>query len=273
MSEIMNPVTIPNPQHGASLKGLLADRVAIVTGASRGIGSASARVFAEAGASVVLAARSEREIDQLAHEIEARGSKAIGVATDVGDPVSVERLVKRTLDEYGRLDVAFNNAGDGYMPAPLANVAVEDFDRVVRTNLRGTFLCLKYEIPAMIRNGGGAIVNMSSTAGLQGVIGIAGYVASKHAIIGLTKTAALDYADQNIRINAIAPGPILTERIRQIKDRTPIVSAVPTGRIGEPAEVGYLAAWLCSDLANYITGTVVPIDGGRLAGSFWKRGQ
>ena len=271
MNEIMSTITAPKPQSASSMKGLLKDKVAIVTGASRGIGADSARVFSEAGATVVLAARSEKEIDKLAHEIETQGGKAMAVETDVGDPVSVERLVKRTLDEFGRLNIAFNNAGEGHMPAPLASVPVEDFDKAVRVNLRGTFLCLKYEIPAMIQNGGGAIVNMSSTAGLQGVQGITGYVASKHGIIGLTKTAALDYADQNIRVNAIAPGPILTERIRQIKDPTPIISAVPVGRIGEPAEVGYLAAWLCSDQASYITGTVVPIDGGRLAGSFWKR--
>lgn len=268
----MDSMTIPKPQHAPSLKGLLQDKVAIVTGASRGIGAASSRVFSEAGASVVLAARSEREIDQLAREIEAQGGEAMAIATDVGDPVSVEKLVERTLDEFGKLNIAFNNAGDGHMPAPLANVAVEDFDRAVRVNLRGTFLCLKYEIPAMIRNGGGAIVNMSSTAGLQGVMGIGGYVASKHGIIGLTKTAALDYADKHIRVNVISPGPILTERLRQVKDPTPIVSAVPVGRIGEPIEVGYLAAWLCSDLASYITGAVVPVDGGRLSGSFWKKG-
>lgn len=268
----MDSMTITKPQHSPALKGLLDDKVAIVTGASRGIGAASARVFSEAGATVVLAARSEPGIDQLAHEIEAQGGKAVAIATDVGDPVSVERLVKRTLDEFGRLNIAFNNAGDGHMPTPLANVAVEDFDRAVRVNLRGTFLCLKYEIPAIIRSGGGAIVNMSSTAGLQGVGGIAGYVASKHGIIGLTKTAALDYADQHIRVNAIAPGPILTERLRQVRDPTPIVSAVPVGRIGEPVEVGYLAAWLCSELASYITGTIIPIDGGRLIGSFWKKG-
>ena len=267
----MDSMTIPKPQHAPSLEGLLQDKVAIVTGASRGIGAASARVFSQAGASVVLAAKSEREIDQLAREIEAQGGEAVAIETDVGDPVSVERLVQRTVDEFGTLNIAFNNAGDGHMPAPLANVAVEDFDRAVRVNLRGTFLCLKYEIPAMIRNGGGAIVNMSSTAGLQGVGGIAGYVASKHGIIGLTKTAALDYADPKVRVNAIAPGPILTERLRQVKDPTPIVSAVPVGRIGEPIEVGYLAAWLCSDLTSYITGTVVPIDGGRLIGSFWKK--
>jgi NAD(P)-dependent dehydrogenase (short-subunit alcohol dehydrogenase family) len=253
------------------LKGLLDGKVAIVTGASRGIGAASARVFSEAGASVVLAARSEQQIAQLAREIETAGGKALAVATDVGDPGSVDGLIKRALDEYGRVDIAFNNAGDGHMPAPLADVAVEDFDRAVRVNLRGVFLCLKYEIPAMVRNGGGAIVNMSSTAGIQGVAGIAGYVASKHGIVGLTKTAALDYASQNIRVNVITPGPILTERLKQVKDPTPIISAVPMGRIGQPVEVGYLVAWLCSDFASYITGAIIPIDGGRSSGSFWRK--
>jgi NAD(P)-dependent dehydrogenase (short-subunit alcohol dehydrogenase family) len=123
----------------------------------------------------------------------------------------------------------------------------------------------------MLRNGGGAIVNMSSTAGVQGVGGIAGYVASKHGIVGLTKTAALDYAGQNIRVNAVAPGPILTERLKQVKDTKPIISAVPLGRIGQPVDVGYLVAWLCSDLASYITGAIIPIDGGRLSGSFWRK--
>ncbi|HZY47574.1 MAG TPA: SDR family oxidoreductase, partial [Candidatus Bathyarchaeia archaeon] len=159
-----------------------------------------------------------------------------------------------------------------HMPAPLADIPVEDFDRTMRVHLKGVFLSMKYEIPMMIRNGRGAIVNMSSTAGLQGVPEIASYVASKHGIIGLTKAAALDYAEKNIRVNAIAPGPILTERLRQVRDKTPIISAVPIGRIGQPEEIGYLVAWLCSDLASYITGATIPIDGGRLSGSFWRTG-
>jgi len=153
------------------------------------------------------------------------------------------------------------------MPTPLADVKVEDFERAIRVNLTGVFLSMKYEIPAMLRNGGGgAIVNMSSTPGLNGVKGIAGYVAGKHGIIGLTKSAALDYAQHNIRINAIAPGPILTDRLKQLKNRDQVALAVPIRRIGQPEEVAYTAAWLCSEQASFITGATIPIDGGRMAG-------
>ena len=246
--------------------GLLNGKVAIITGASRGIGAASARIFAASGAKVVLAARDEKAIATVAKDILSTGGQAVAVPTDVGDPMSVERLVQQTLDVYGRLDVAFNNAGDGHMPAPLADIKVEDFERAIRVNLTGVFLSMKYEIPAMLRNEGGAIVNMSSTAGLNGVKGIAGYVSGKHGIIGLTKTAALDYAQLNIRVNAIAPGPILTDRLKQMKNRDQVALAVPIRRIGEPEEVAYTAAWLCSEQASFITGATIPIDGGRLAG-------
>jgi len=246
--------------------GLLNGKVAIITGASRGIGAASVRIFAASGAKVVLAARDEDATAALAKDILSTGGQAVAVPTDVGDPPSVERLVQRALDVYGRLDAAFNNAGDGHMPTPLADIKVEDFERAVRVNLTGVFLSMKYEIPAMLRSGGGAIVNMSSTAGLNGVKGIAGYVAGKHGIIGLTKTAALDYAQLNIRVNAIAPGPILTHRLKQLKSRDQVASAVPMRRIGEPEEVAYTAAWLCSEQASFITGATIPIDGGRLAG-------
>jgi NAD(P)-dependent dehydrogenase (short-subunit alcohol dehydrogenase family) len=215
----------------------------------------------------VLAARDAGAIATIARDILSTGGQAVAVPTDVGDPVSVERLVQQALDVYGRLDVAFNNAGDGHMPTPLADIKVEDFERAIRVNLTGVFLSMKYEIPAMLRNGGGgAIVNMSSTAGLNGVKGIAGYVAGKHGIIGLTKTAALDYAQLNIRVNAVAPGPILTDRLRQVKNRDQVALAVPIRRIGEPEEVAYTVAWLCSDQASFITGATIPIDGGRLAG-------
>ena len=247
--------------------GLLNGKVAIITGASRGIGAASARIFAASGAKVVLAARDAGAIATVAKDILSTGGQAVAVPTDVGDPMSVERLVQQTLDVYGRLDAAFNNAGDGHMPTPLADIKVEDFQRAIRVNLTGVFLSMKYEIPAMLRNGGGAIVNMSSTAGLNGVKGIAGYVAGKHGIIGLTKTAALDYAQHNIRINAIAPGPILTDRLKQLKNRDQVALAVPIRRIGEPEEVAYMAAWLCSEQASFITGATIPIDGGRLAGT------
>jgi NAD(P)-dependent dehydrogenase (short-subunit alcohol dehydrogenase family) len=154
------------------------------------------------------------------------------------------------------------------MPTPLAELAVEDFDAAVRGSLRGVFLAMKYEISAMLAGEGGAIVNMSSTAGMRGVRGMAGYDAAKHGVIGLTECAALDYAQQHIRVNAIAPGPILTERLAALSDeaRAPVVRAVPMGRVGLPEEVAAVAAWLCSDQASFITGTTIPIDGGRLAG-------
>lgn len=247
---------------------LLEGKIAIITGASRGIGAQAARVFVREGATVVLAARSEGGLNRTVDEIQAGGGYALAVPTDVGDPTSVERLVNQTLQTYGHLDIAFNNAGEGHMPVPLADLAIDDFDRAVRVNLRGVFLAMKFEIPAMLATGGGAIVNMASTAGLNGVRGIAGYVAGKHGIIGLTKTAALDYAGQGIRVNVIAPGPVLTERIAALSEeaRQPIKNAVPLGRIGLPEEIAWTAAWLCSEQASFITGAVLPVDGGRLAG-------
>jgi NAD(P)-dependent dehydrogenase (short-subunit alcohol dehydrogenase family) len=154
------------------------------------------------------------------------------------------------------------------MPTPLANIAVDDFDRVVRVQLKGVFLCMAYEIPAMLRGGGGAIVNMSSTAGLRGVRGIASYVAAKHGIIGLTETAALDYAAQNIRVNAVAPGPILSHRLASLpaEARDTAARAVPMQRLGLPEEVAATVVWLCSDHAAFITGVTMPIDGGRVSG-------
>ncbi len=251
------------PTRSFALEG----KVAIITGASRGIGAAAARVFAQAGAAVVLAARDEQSLALVARDILAAGGQALAVPTDVGDPTAVERLVQQTLDAYGRLDAAFNNAADGRMPTPLADILVEDFERAVRGTLMGVFLCMKYEIPAMLAGGGGAIVNMSSTGGLRGVRGMAGYVASKHGVIGLTKTAALDYAERNIRVNAVAPGPILTHRLMVLSDevRAPLARSVPMGRLGQPEEIAHAAAWLCSDQAPFITGATLPIDGGKLS--------
>lgn len=248
--------------------GLLAGKVAVVVGASRGIGAATARAFAEAGASVVLAARDEAAMAAVGRGILQRGGRALAVQTDVGEPAAVERLIQRTLDAYGRLDVAFNNAAGGPPPSPLAEIPVESFDEAVRVNLRGVFLAMKHEIPAMLAGGGGAIVNMSSTAGLSGVPGIAAYVATKHAIIGLTRAAALDYATRNIRVNAVAPGPILTDRLSSMSDqaREQVSQHVPMRRIGRPDEVAATVAWLCSDQATFVTGATITIDGGRMAG-------
>lgn len=252
-----------------SVRGdLLRDKVALITGASRGIGAAAARVFARAGAAVVLAARDEQALEVVAGEIRASGGRALAVPTDVSDPVAFERLVSRTLDTYGHLDAAFNNAADGHRPMPLAEIPLEDFDRTVRVNLRGVFVGMKYEIPAMLASGGGAIVNMSSTAGLTGNPGIASYVATKHGILGLTKVAALDYAQRNIRVNAVAPGTIFTHRLAVVPDdvRAQMAQRMPIGRLGQPEEVGRTVAWLCSDEASLVTGATITIDGGRLAG-------
>jgi len=261
------PLSLP-----PALTGLLRGKVGIVTGASRGIGAATAVAFAEAGAKVVLAARSQEALQEVANAIKNSfsGDAALAVPTDVTDSKSVDNLVNRTVQNYGRLDLAFNNAGDGHMPSPLADVSELDLDRAINTNAKGTFLCMKYEIPAILRSGGGSIVNMSSTAGLEGVKGLAGYVAGKHAIIGLSTTAALDYGRQNIRVNVVTPGPILTERNVSQKIREQIAFAVPMGRIGNREEISTVVAWLCSDLASFVTGSTISIDGGRMAGTWFS---
>jgi NAD(P)-dependent dehydrogenase (short-subunit alcohol dehydrogenase family) len=247
-------------------------KVAIITGASRGIGAAAARRFAAAGAFVVLAARTTSDIEKIAGEIEASGGRALAVTTDVTDERQVEDLVKRAVETYGRLDVAFNNAGSGHMPRPLAEISVDVFVQSINVNLVGVFIALKYEIPAMVAVGGGAIVNMSSTAGLQGAPGLGDYAAAKHGVIGLTKSAALDYGRQNVRVNAIAPGPIVNEQMARLpkEARDQIAQYVPLGRLGEPNQVADSAAWLCSDEASFISGAVLSIDGGRLAGSLGR---
>src|SRR5258708_4244041 len=247
--------------------GLLADKVAIITGASLGMGGAAARVVAQAGATVVLAAGDGQALEVVARDLGDRGARALAVPTDVGDPAAFERLGGQTLESYGRLAAAFNNAGEGDRRTPLADLALEDFDRAVRVNLRGIFIAMKYEISAMLASGGGAIVNMSSTAGLSGTPGIAGYVASKHGNIGLTKVAALDYAQRNIRVNAVAPGTIFIHRLQAAGDeaRAQMAQRIPMGRLGQPDEVGAVVAWLCSDDASFITGATITVDGGRLA--------
>jgi NAD(P)-dependent dehydrogenase (short-subunit alcohol dehydrogenase family) len=255
----------PGPGEGRLLEG----KVAIITGASRGIGAAAAHVFAAGGATVVLAARSEDDLEAVAAQIRGAGGEALAVPTDVADPEAAERLVRQTVEAFGRLNAAFNNAGEGHMPTPLADLALADFDTALRVNARGIFLMMKHQIPAMLAAGGGAIVNMSSTAGLAGAPGMTGYTAAKHAIVGLTETAALDYGAQGIRVNAIAPGPILTHNLARADDaaRARIGGRLPLHRLGQPEEVAATAAWLCSDQASFITGATIPIDGGKLAGS------
>jgi NAD(P)-dependent dehydrogenase (short-subunit alcohol dehydrogenase family) len=247
----------------------LAGRVALVTGAGRGIGAATARALARAGAAVALAARTETALVALADEITAEGGRAVPVPTDVGDPASVLRLVEQTVGAFGRLDIAVNAAAAGdHRPTPLAELSVEAYDAALTISLRGVFLALKYEIPAMIASGGGAIVNLTSTAALHPVAGLAGYVSAKAGLIGLTRTAALDYAAAGIRVNALAPGPILTEQLERAGARAQqaVAGRLPMRRLGEPGEVADAVIWLCSDQARFITGATLAIDGGLLAG-------
>lgn len=242
--------------------------VALVAGASRGIGAATAEAFAAAGAAVVLGARDGDALQSVAAGIQARGGRALAVRTDVTDADSMRELVEQAVSTYGRLDAAFNNATAGPPPAPLADLDPAQFDLGIATNIRGTFLGMKFQIPAMLAGGGGTIVNMASIAGVHAVANLAAYVAGKAGIIGLTKVAALDYADVGIRVNVVAPGPILTHHLQAAGPQAQRQAALstPMHRTGTAAEVAQVVRWLCSPQSSFITGAVVPIDGGQSAG-------
>jgi NAD(P)-dependent dehydrogenase (short-subunit alcohol dehydrogenase family) len=245
----------------------LAGKVLIVTGASRGIGAAAAKLFAAKNATVILAARDEQALDAVAAEISASGGQEAAFPTDVTDADAVERLVARTIDRYGRLDGAFNNAGSGHRPTPLGDLDPGEFARVLDVNLRGVYHCLRAELPRLAH--GGAIVNMSSSAGLSGAPGMGAYCAAKHGVIGLTRTAALDYGPQGIRVNAIAPGPILTEAgigAAPAETQQRVAQMLPLKRVGTVDDVADVAAWLLSDAASFVNGGAIAIDGGKLAG-------
>jgi NAD(P)-dependent dehydrogenase (short-subunit alcohol dehydrogenase family) len=243
-------------------------KVALVAGASRGIGAETALAFAREGYAVALGARDGDALAGVRAAIEDAGGEAVAAVTDVGDVDSGRALVQLAVDTFGRLDAAFNNATDGPMPGPLADIDPDEFDVGIRTNVRGTFLGMKYQIPAMLESGGGAIVNMASVAGVRATTNLAAYVAGKGAIIGLTEVAALDYADRGIRVNVVAPGPILTYHLQQAGPEAQRLAgqSVPMGRVGRASEVADVVLWLCSERSSYVTGATVPIDGGQLAG-------
>jgi NAD(P)-dependent dehydrogenase (short-subunit alcohol dehydrogenase family) len=248
----------------------LKNKVAIVTGGTSGIGRETAVLFAEAGAKVVVAGRREAEGKEVVDQIRAAKGEAFFVKTDVSKAADVEALVHKTVEKYGRIDTAFNNAGVEGNWTPLVDMAEEDWDRVIDTNLKGVWLCLKYEIPQMLKNGGGTIVNMSSVAGLMGTPAAAHYGASKHGVNALTRTAALEHAQHKIRVNAVCPAVIETpmgERLFGSPEVRPHAVAMhPIGRFGTPREVAEAVLWLASDKSSFMTGHYIVLDGGFLAG-------
>ncbi|HEV2429292.1 MAG TPA: SDR family NAD(P)-dependent oxidoreductase [Thermoplasmata archaeon] len=253
---------------GASGPNDYQGKVALVVGASKGIGAATARMLGRRGARVVLSSRDLAGLDAVAREVRDLGGEASVIPVDLGSDESVRGLGGSLRDRFGRLDFAFNNAGEGALPADLAEVPVGSFDGVFRVSVRGTFLAMREEIPLLLAAGGGAIVNMSSTAGVSAFRGGGPYTAAKHAVIGLTKAAALDYAERKLRVNAVAPGPIETHRMKDLPEsyKARAREAVPMRRLGTSEEVAEAVVWLGSDAARFVTGATLFVDGGRMAG-------
>ncbi len=245
-------------------------KVALITGAGSGIGEETAMKFAENGARVMISDLKKDSCEKLLSRINDSGGEAIFFPCDVSDSGQVEALVAQTIAKFGQLDMACNNAGIEGEQGMTALSSEDNFNRVTAINTKGVWLCMKYEIPQLLKSGGGAIVNVSSIAGLIGFPGLAAYVASKHAVAGLSKTAALEYAESNIRVNAVCPGPIMTPMLKRLMETTPgfreqIIAGVPQHRIGSPADVANTILYLCAEQASYINGQCLAVDGGWVA--------
>jgi NAD(P)-dependent dehydrogenase (short-subunit alcohol dehydrogenase family) len=244
-------------------------KVAIVTGGASGIGQVTAKLYAALGAKVVVSDLHEQAGNDVITQIKQKGDDAIFIKADVSKPEDCEQLVSKTIEAYGRVDIAFNNAGISGEANPIGDMSIEGWNRIIAVNLNSVFYCMKYELQQMVKQGQGAIVNNSSILGSVGFANSAGYVAAKHGIVGLTKNAALEYSSKGIRVNSIGPAfintPLLTEAGIDENAKKALVQLHPIGRLGESSEVAELVVWLSSDKASFVTGSYYSIDGGYLS--------